>query len=866
MSRWHLSFDGYEPDEQGLREALCTTGNGYFCTRGAVTDSGSREGRAARPGVHYPGTYLAGGYNRTSATVAGREVENEDLVNLPDWLPLTIAIADGPWFRIDAATVRDYRQELDLREGVLSRRFRFTDAAGHSTLWEERRFVSMDHSHLGALQVTLTPVDWSGPLRIRSAIDGGVINDGVERYRDLTGRHLEVLEIAHPPAPEGRDGACLAALRARTLQSRLEVAVVISTRVHAADGTPLPAAISRDDSEVEAVLLLEVEAREAAPITVEKRVALHSSRDYAISEPLEAGIRLLDDTPPFEALLEAHRRAWQQLWDDFDIGLEAETDSCGAPEGNSEAEMKLRLHTFHLLQTVSEHTTEMDVGVPARGWHGEAYRGHIFWDELFIFPFLNLRRPALTHALLLYRYRRLPEARRAAREAGHSGALFPWQSGASGREESQRLHLNPESGRWLPDNTHRQWHINAAVAYNIWHYWEVTQDHSFLHAEGAEMMLEIARFWASVATHDPEDDRYDIRGVMGPDEYHDAYPDVDPEQEGGLDNNAYTNVMVAWLMSRAVDVWELMPAGERDALCDRLGIGSEDRDHWETLSRRLRIPFHEDPDGQPVISQFEGYGELEELDWEHYGRKYGLNMRLDRILEAEGDSPNRYRASKQADVLMLFYLFTAEELQLIFEKLGYRFDPDLIPRNVDYYLRRTSHGSTLSFVSHAWVLARSDREHAWRLFCMVLDSDVEDLQGGTTPEGIHTGAMAGSIDIVQRCFLGIETREDILHLDPVLPDGVRRLRARLYYRRHILDVEADHETLRVHSAVLPAPPIHIAYRGHIRVVGPGMDFAMPLVKPWAHPADPEERRRQRERRERRERIEAAAPSARGSDN
>jgi alpha,alpha-trehalase len=129
--------------------------------------------------------------------------------------------------------------------------------------------------------------------------------------------------------------------------------------------------------------------------------------------------------------------------------------------------------------------------------------------------------------------------------------MFPWQSGSNGREETQRIRLNPVSGRWIADNSHRQRHIGAAIAYNVWQYYQVTDDRDFLYFYGAELLLEIARFWASIASYDARDDRYDIRGVMGPDEFHTAYPERDPPGEGGLDNNAYTNVMVSWLLARA---------------------------------------------------------------------------------------------------------------------------------------------------------------------------------------------------------------------------------------------------------------------------------------------------------------------------
>src|SRR4029453_5122951 len=178
------------------------------------------------------------------------------------------------------------------------------------------------------------------------------------------------------------------------------------------------------------------------------------------------------------------------------------------------------------------------------------------------------------------------------------------------------------------------------------------------------------------------------------------------------------------------------------------------------------IPFH---DGD-IISQFEGYGDLDELDWDGLRRRHGDIRRLDRILEADGDTPNRYKASKQADVLMLFYLLSAEGLRGALGRLGYRVEAAAIRRTVEYYLERTSHGSTLSGVVNAWVLARSDRPQSWRVFTEALASDPHDVRGGTTAEGIPLGAMAGTVDLVQRCYTGLETRQDVLWLNPSLPE------------------------------------------------------------------------------------------------
>jgi alpha,alpha-trehalase len=493
---------------------------------------------------------------------------------------------------------------------------------------------------------------------------------------------------------------------------------------------------------------------------------------------------------------------WQQLWQRFDLDLALTED-----EGGRTAAI-LHLHLFHLLVTAGPRVMDLDVGVPARGLHGEAYRGHIFWDELFIFPTLDLRLPEITRSLLLYRWRRLDAARAAARAAGYRGAMYPWQSGSNGREESQQLHLNPRSGHWTPDETHLQRHVNSAIAYNVWQYYQTSGDTEFLSFFGAEMLLEIARFWASKAELNQTLGRYEIKGVVGPDEFHTRYPD---RGEPGLDNHAYTTVMAAWVLCRALDLPGHLPRERWDELLEQLGITEDELDHWDTVSRKLRVCFH----GDGIISQFEGFEQLDELDWAGYREQYGDIQRLDRILEAEGDSPNHYQATKQADVLMLFYLLSAEALECLFERLGYDFEPAMIPRNVEYYGARTSHGSTLSRVVDAWVLARSDRPRSWRLFTEAVESDVADIQGGTTSEGIHLGAMAGTVDLMQRCWTGIEVRDERLWLNPQLPDELASLRLRLRFRGQTLALHITREEMQIRSvsAHLGTVQLRVGERG-----------------------------------------------------
>lgn len=764
MSAWTLAYHGFDPAKEGLREALCTLGNGYFATRGAAEECEAGD-------IHYPGTYLAGGYNRLKTEIAGRTIENEDLVNLPNWLPLSFRPEDGDWLNLLAMEIVTSRQELDMRRGVLVRELRVRDRQGRETSLTSRRLVHMSDPHLAAIEWVLTPENWSGRIVVRSALDGRVINAGVPRYRQLAGKH-------HDAIAAGQLDEESIFLHVETSQSRLRIAEAARTRVHANGAGITPErALVQEEGHVAQMLTFRV--TEGNPVTIEKIVALHTSRDRAISEPCLAAAEAVGRAGRFADLLESHARAWAQLWRRCDLVL----------EGRHRTQMILRLHIFHLLQTVSPNNVDLDVGVPARGLHGEAYRGHIFWDELFIFPFLNTRLPEITRALLLYRYRRLPAARRAAREAGFRGAMYPWQSGSDGREETQVLHLNPRSGRWNPDNTHLQRHVNAAIAYNVWRHYEVTGDREFLCCYGAPMLLEIARFWASIAEWNPARGRYEIRGVMGPDEFHDRYPWSDTP---GLDNNAYTNVMAAWVLARGLDTLDRLSPERRAEIREDLALGDEEIALWDRVSRKLFIPFH---DG--IISQFEGYERLDEFDWEGYRKKYGDIQRLDRILEAEGDSVNHYKASKQADALMLFYLFSSVELGALFRRLGYPFRHEAIPRIIDYYTQRTSNGSTLSRIVHSWVLARSDRARSWALLEEALESDIADVQGGTTPEGIHLGAMAGTVDLVQRGHTGLDIREDHFRINPCLPEELGGLRMRVRYRGCWLAIDMDRQRMRI---------------------------------------------------------------------
>jgi trehalose/maltose hydrolase-like predicted phosphorylase len=798
MTDWTNVYDEYDPELQNLHEALCTLGNGYFATRGAAEEATADE-------INYPGTYIHGGFNRRKTEISGRVIENEDLVNWPNWLVIKFKHDNTDWFNLNDVDVLSYEKILDIKKGILSRTVRFRDDEGRESEIKSKRIVHMDNPHLAAIHWTLTPLNWSGAIKIHSAIDGTVVNGNVERYSDLNGDHLNPLYTR-----EVSDDGIL--LTVETKQSKIQMAQAARTRVYSDSNAKN---LDRSLKQLSGYIAHEfnVDCTENKSIRVEKIVSLYTSKDFGITEASQEAENAINRAGTFDELLQSHVRAWEKNWNRFDIII----------RGDSEAQRVLRLHIFHLMQTASKNTIDLDAGIPARGLHGEAYRGHIFWDELFIFPFLNLHIPELARSVKMYRFRRLREAEIAAKEAGYAGAMFPWQSGSNGREESQELHLNPKSGEWVPDNTHLQRHVNHAIAYNIWSYYQATDDMEFMTFYGSKIILKIALFLSSLTEFNEERDRYEIRHVVGPDEFHTQYPDSD---KLGLNNNAYTNIMTVWVLKKAMETMTLLDEYRTRELRNDLHIDDSELNRWMDITEKMFVPFHE----EHIISQFEGYDDLEEFDWAGYEEKYDDIQRLDRILGAEGDSPNRYKASKQADLVMLFYLFPSEEVVDILQNLGYDFEPEHIPDNINYYLARTSHGSTLSRLVHSWVVARSDRQKSWDLFREALMSDFKDIQGGTTEEGIHLGAMAGTVDLVQRCYTGLSVRNDVLWLDPVLPEEVSCMNLRIRYRGHWIQLEVHQDQLDIEFLRGWSSEVNIGVKGHIHTFKQGESRSFPLQK------------------------------------
>src|SRR5215831_15391876 len=286
-----LGYDRFDPATEGLREALTSTGNGYLCTRGAA------EWQDA-DGVHYPGTYVHGGYNRETTILGGQPVLNEDLVNLPNWLVLELRIEGEDAIRLEDVDVLGYRHEYDIRNVTVLRHLRFRDRADRETTLTSRRFVSMADPHHAGIEWTLVPQNWSGRVEIISALDARVSNNGVARYRQLEGRHL------NPVSPR-TFGPEVIALKAETRQSNLYISEATRTRVFRG-GEPLPVARTLHQMEDYIQQVLAFDVRQGEATRVEKMVSFYTSRDPAVSDTLVRAATSAARHSDFPASFERH--------------------------------------------------------------------------------------------------------------------------------------------------------------------------------------------------------------------------------------------------------------------------------------------------------------------------------------------------------------------------------------------------------------------------------------------------------------------------------------------------------------------------------------------------------------------------------
>jgi len=703
---WVLRADGYDPLRESSLESRFTVSNGFLGVRG---------GRAVSRGERWivpPRTYVAGLFD-TSATAGAVP----GLVPAADWLRIRLVTPGGPLAH-DPDDLADHSVTLDMRRGLLLSECRQLRGPGLEIRLRTLRLVSLSQRAMG-LQLVQIEVE-RGEVEITLEASFESLNLGLVQERlepDLgvwrtrrSGKTL-VMATASILSVDGQDleATALQPLTWRWRWLSRPGQIVAFNRI---------VAVTRDAS--------------AAPQpSGEARAELEVARRRGWS-----------------SLLADHEKAWAERWRRSDVVI----------GGDAAAQGAMRFALYHLNSAANPDDASVSIG--ARALTGDDYLGHVFWDtEIFLLPFYTFTWPQAARALLIYRFRTLDGARDKARAMGWRGALYAWESTDTGVETTPTQLVGPD--RKVVDilTGAREQHISADVAYAVWQYWMATGDEAFLLEAGAEIVLETGRFWASRAQLERDGLRH-IRGVIGPDEYHED-----------VDDNAFTNGMARWNLLRALEVAALLKERwpERwSILSERLTLDAAELDQWQAAAVTIATGLDT---RTGLYEQFEGYFGLEEIDLGAYA---GRSVPMDVVLGRERTA--RSQVLKQADVVAL--------LALQPEAFAAQSGAD----NYHFYEPRCGHGSSLSRALHGLVAARlGESEAALTYFRQTAAIDLDDTHVAIAG-GVHIAAQGGLWMTAVFGFAGLSIRGGDLAIDPQLPEAWESLQFRLQWRGRDLKI------------------------------------------------------------------------------
>lgn len=741
---WRLTEEGYDPLRESSRETRFAISNGFLGVRGErAFTRGRRWTTPAR-------TYVAGLFDRTGEA-GGVPV----LLPAADWLEVQLQTA-GVRFVDEPADVPSHRMDLDMRRGLV-----VSDClhgAGPVRLRVRTlRLVSLAERALGLQLIRLDLLAGEATVTLEVSLKG--VDQGLE------------------PQSASPD---LVSWRTRRSGIALAMAAAAELRIDGQALAPVRTAPLGD--------AWRWATRPGQVVTFERLVGIVRADDGAVAAATARAALKRGRARGAKGLVADHEAVWSGRWVRSDVEV----------DGDAAAQRALRFAVYHLNSAANPDDDQVSIG--ARALTGSDYGGHVFWDtDIYLLPFYCHTWPKAARALLMYRFHGLDAARAKARSLGWTGALYAWEAAGDGEEATPPCTVAPDRQVLGIFTGLREHHVSADVAYGVWRYWTATGDEEFLREAGAEILFETARFWASRAVPEPDGRRH-IRGVIGPDEYHET-----------VDDNAFTNVMARWNLERALEIAGLMrerwPQSWR-ALSGKLGLDDPELDQWREAADGLATGY--DPK-TGLYEQFSGFFGLEPVDLSAYA---GRSVPMDVVLGRE--RTQRSQVIKQADVVALLALL-----------------PDVFPgdagkRNFLYYEPRCGHGSSLSPPLHALVAARlGETDKALDYFRRTAAIDLSDTTAAVGG-GVHIGALGGLWMATVFGFAGVAFGDEVISLSPRLPTGWtrlafpfewrgRRMRCEILQTQRRLQVwleEGQAVTVRINAVrhlLEPGRPIDAAY-------------------------------------------------------
>lgn len=727
---WIIDDNEYDKNKTVLNGNKFLLGNGYMGYRGTMEEYTKEQLVACT---------LSGIYDKVGD-------KWREPVNAPNGLFFRLYCGDQ-LLSVDKSDIKRHEQSLDIRNAVHTRETVFASQNNNTIKVCSERFLSLNNIHLMCVKYTVTVSD-KCKLALETGIDGDVW--------DINGPHLTEMSGC------SIDDAIMLDALTGECKHRVVVAECIETDLDEMD-------ISMNDTS--AIRRIEFEAKTGLEYSIIKYISVFTSLDEA-EDPIKAAVGVCTSAKAegYEKMLSLHTDLWDQRWKMSDVVI----------EGDEEAQLAIRYSIYHLLIAAPSHSEK--VSIPARGLSSQVYKGAIFWDtEMFMLPFFIFTNPQIARNLLKYRCNTLDGARRKAVEYGFRGAFYAWESQETGNDACTHF-VFTDVFSLRPMRNHfrdRQIHISADIVYGIWQYHSITGDESLLLEGGAEVVLECARFYLSYSYYKKDKHRYEILNVVGADEYHE-----------GVDNNAYTNLMVKFTMEKALEITDLLKKRYPDKyieLLDKLDFYS-DMESIKELNEQLFIPLPDAKTG--LIEQFDGYFKLEDICVPE------LKKRIIDPTEYLG-GPNGVATNtqvlKQADVVLMLNIFKD------------RYDYQVKKENWEYYEKRTEHGSSLSPCVYALVAADIGKiDWAYKYFMTTATIDLtgksKQYSGGLYIGGTHPAANGGTWMSVVMGFAGVCPTEGTLKLSPKLPTAWKLLSFRLNWKKQIYNIEISKEMVKIHSA------------------------------------------------------------------
>ena len=720
---WCIKEDGFDKEIQSIRESQFTIGNGFMGTRGVLEEL---------PEGAHPGTYLAGLYDSITSQVA-------ELVNLPN--PFTFKFTvKGEKFGAVAMDVLEHKRVLNMRDGVLIRHTIYSDSKKRRYDYQSLRFVSMSDKNIGVMQIILTPLDDDAEIELQTGVDVAVHNTGVMTEGDK--RHFHVKELAQEDKSHF--------LVVETLEKHQQI-IYRSGFYYKIGGKKT---YSADN-----ILFLNLKKKQQAVFTQVFTISSCGKEESEFKKNIKSSKIKFKKAfrGKFETLLKKHINEWHALWNIADVVI----------QGTSDIQKNLRFNIYHML--ICNHCDDGFSSIGARTLSGEGYRGHIFWDtEIFLFPFYAHVLPDMAKNLLLYRYHRLEQARMIAKNKGYEGVMFPWESAGTGEEETPTWAKNLDGSIIRIKTNEQEHHITADIAFACCQYAEISGDHDFMCDYGYEMIFEAARFWASRVERNRRG-KYEIRDVIGPDEFHEH-----------VDNNAYTNIMAQWNLlagHRLCQEFKKKKSKLYKSLRAKLNLTDKEIDKWKYIAQRIVLNIRKDK----VIEEFDGFFKKRYIEVVNFDENNipllpeGVNVK----------DYNKTQFVKQADVLMFLYL------------LSDSFSFKTKESNFWYYVHRTLHKSSLSASMHALMAVEVGAlSQAYQFFNVALRADISNLHGNSA-EGIHAASLGGVWQSVVNGFAGVRAQNTILSINPKMPKTWKKIKCSLLWKKDLIRIETTNSEVRI---------------------------------------------------------------------